>query len=106
MPGAVDPKTAKPVRDQLADMLLFLVRLSSVLGVKLDEAVRLKLDASAQRYPDGDSTPKRQPVWPYQGAGRTGAAGASSRAVGWCSTRSAAVTVNVFRLPRLEAEVW
>ena len=54
-----DPRTARAVRDELADVLLFLVRLSSVLGVDLDEAVRSKLASNAAKYPAGDSTPKR-----------------------------------------------
>ena len=54
-----DPRSARAVRDELADVLLFLVRLSSVLGVDLDEAVRSKLASNAAKYPAGDSTPKR-----------------------------------------------
>jgi dCTP diphosphatase len=56
---ADDPATARAVRDELADVLLFLVRLSSVLKVDLDEAVRQKLASNAQKYPPGDSRPKR-----------------------------------------------
>lgn len=56
---AHDPKTARAVRDELADVLLYLVRLSSVLGVDLNEAVKHKLVANGQKYPAGDSTPKR-----------------------------------------------
>jgi NTP pyrophosphatase (non-canonical NTP hydrolase) len=52
---ASDPATARAVRDELADVLLYLVRLSSVLGVDLDEAVRHKLEANARRYPAGIS---------------------------------------------------
>lgn len=54
-----DPHTARAVRDELADVLLFLVRLASVLGVDLNEAVVAKLAANAVKYPAGDSTPKR-----------------------------------------------
>ena len=57
---AQNPKTARAVRDELADVLLFLVRLSSVLGVDLDEAVHHKLTTNAKKYPAGDSTPKRE----------------------------------------------
>lgn len=53
------PETARAVRDELADVLLFLVRLSSVLGVDLNEAVTHKLASNARKYPAGDSTPKR-----------------------------------------------
>lgn len=51
--------TARAVRDELADVLLFLVRLSSVLDVDLNEAVTTKLASNAQKYPAGYSTPKR-----------------------------------------------
>lgn len=53
------PETARAVRDELADVLLYLVRLSSVLDVDLNEAVTTKLASNAQKYPAGDSTPKR-----------------------------------------------
>lgn len=53
------PATARAVRDELADVLLYLVRLSSVLGVDLNEAVTHKLQANAHKYPAGDSTPSR-----------------------------------------------
>jgi dCTP diphosphatase len=57
--AARDPRTEDAVRDELADVLLFLVRLSSVLGVDLNEAVERKLRQNAKKYPAGDSTPKR-----------------------------------------------
>lgn len=56
---ASDPTTAQAVRDELADVLLYLVRLSSVLGVDLNEAVVQKLKKNATKYPKGDSTPSR-----------------------------------------------
>ena len=56
---ATEPKTARAVRDELADVLLYLVRLSSVLGVDLNEAVTHKLATNAKKYPPGDSTPSR-----------------------------------------------
>jgi dCTP diphosphatase len=46
-----DPQTAQAVQDELADVLLYLVRLSSVLGIDLDAAVQQKLKANALRYP-------------------------------------------------------
>ena len=46
-----DPATARPVRDELADVLIYLVRLAAVLEVDLDEAVRSKLAANALKYP-------------------------------------------------------
>lgn len=56
---AQDPKTADAVRDELADVLLYLVRLSSVLGVDLNAAVVQKLEKNGKKYPKGDSTPSR-----------------------------------------------
>ena len=56
---ATDSKTARAVRDELADVLLYLVRLASVLEVDLNEAVTHKLASNAQKYPAGDSTPSR-----------------------------------------------
>ena len=43
--------TARAVRDELADVLLYLVRLSSVLGVDLNEAVVHKMQRNAIKYP-------------------------------------------------------
>ena len=54
---ADNPKLARPVRDELADVLLYLVRLSSVLGVDLNEAVTHKLSANGQKYPPGVNRP-------------------------------------------------
>jgi len=56
---ARNAQTAEAVRNELADVLLFLVRLSSVLGVDLNAAVESKLRRNAEKYPAGDSTPKR-----------------------------------------------
>lgn len=46
-----DPATAQAVRDELADVTIYLVRLAAVLGVDLDQAVRDKLVSNARRYP-------------------------------------------------------
>lgn len=48
---AREPATARRVRDELADVLVYLVRLAAVLEVDLDEAVRSKLAANALKYP-------------------------------------------------------
>jgi dCTP diphosphatase len=48
---ASDPRTARAVRDELADVALYLVRLADVLGVDLEEAVRHKLAVNAEKYP-------------------------------------------------------
>jgi len=46
-----DEHTAEAVQEELADVLLYLVRLASVLGVDLDEAAKRKLKTNAIRYP-------------------------------------------------------
>jgi len=46
-----DPERAEQVRHELADVLIYLVRLSDVLGVDLDAAVREKLALNARKYP-------------------------------------------------------
>ena len=48
---AREPATSRAVRDELADVLIYLVRLAAVLGVDLDEAVRSKLATNARKYP-------------------------------------------------------
>jgi dCTP diphosphatase len=49
--AARDPATAKAVRHELADVLLYLVRLADVLDVDLDQAVTEKLLLNAEKYP-------------------------------------------------------
>lgn len=49
--AASNSKTGQAVRDELADVLMYLVRLSSVLGVDLNEAVTQKLATNQQKYP-------------------------------------------------------
>jgi NTP pyrophosphatase (non-canonical NTP hydrolase) len=49
--AGTNPSTAEAVKDELADVLLYLVRLSSALGVDLNEAVTQKLLKNAQKYP-------------------------------------------------------
>lgn len=46
-----DAHTERAIKEELADVLLYLVRLASVLGVDLDAAVREKLVMSAVKYP-------------------------------------------------------
>ena len=48
---ARDPLTARQVRDEIADVLIYLVRLAAVLEIDLDEAVRSKLQTNARKYP-------------------------------------------------------
>lgn len=56
----LDAATAEPVRNEMADVLMYLVRLATVLGVDLDAAVRDKLALNALKYPSdkarGNST--------------------------------------------------
>jgi dCTP diphosphatase len=49
--AASNPDTATAVREELADVTLYLVRLASVLGVDLNEAVNQKLKKNAEKYP-------------------------------------------------------
>lgn len=56
---ANNPHTSRHIRDELADVALYLVRLSSVLGIDLNEAITHKIRANEEKYPAGDSTPHR-----------------------------------------------
>jgi len=46
-----DPAKARAVADELADVLIYLVRLGDVLGVDLLTAAERKLAENAERYP-------------------------------------------------------
>lgn len=46
-----NPATANKVREELADVLLYLVRLADILGVDLNDAVCNKLQLNKQKYP-------------------------------------------------------
>lgn len=48
---ADDPATARAVRDELADVALYLIRLCSVLKVDLNEAITQKMQANSKKYP-------------------------------------------------------
>jgi NTP pyrophosphatase (non-canonical NTP hydrolase) len=48
---ARDPATAEHVRDELADVFIYLVRLSQALGVDLDAAVQAKMVKNGVKYP-------------------------------------------------------
>ena len=48
---ATDEKLGAAVRDELADVFIYLVRLGQVLGVDLDAAVRGKIEKNAKKYP-------------------------------------------------------
>jgi dCTP diphosphatase len=45
------PETAEHVRQELADVALYLIRLASVLKVDLNAAIQDKLVLNAQKYP-------------------------------------------------------
>lgn len=49
--AARHPDAAQAVQDELADVLMYLVRLASVLGVNLDAAARQKLEQNNRKYP-------------------------------------------------------
>ncbi|CAD5366925.1 MazG nucleotide pyrophosphohydrolase domain protein [Rubrivivax sp. A210] len=49
--AAGHPQHAQAVRDELADVLLYVVRLADVLGVDLNAAAEHKLKANAAKYP-------------------------------------------------------
>lgn len=49
--AAADPEIGQAIKDELADVLMYLVRLSSVLGIDLNEAVTQKLASNDQKYP-------------------------------------------------------
>lgn len=46
-----DPKIAQAIDDELADVLLYLARLASVLNVDMDAAIKQKLLKNAEKYP-------------------------------------------------------
>lgn len=45
------PETSQAVRDELADVQLYLVRLACILGVDLNQAVSDKIQKNALKYP-------------------------------------------------------
>jgi len=49
--AALPPEDKQAVSEELADILLYLVRLSDKLGVDLREAALLKLEKNALKYP-------------------------------------------------------
>lgn len=51
MSAARTPETAQAVEEELADVLMYLVRLASVLGVDLNAAAQRKLQLNGEKYP-------------------------------------------------------
>lgn len=49
--AATSEASADAVRDEVADVALYLIRLSDVLGIDLNEAVSSKLATNAAKYP-------------------------------------------------------
>lgn len=49
--AAASEATASAVREEIADVALYLIRLSDVLGIDLNEAVSSKLATNAAKYP-------------------------------------------------------
>lgn len=47
----MEGEQAEHVRQEIADVLLYLMRLAMVLGVDLDAAVRAKIALNAKKYP-------------------------------------------------------
>ena len=48
---ADSPEQMAKVREELADILIYLVRLADVLGVDLEAAALAKIETNAERYP-------------------------------------------------------
>lgn len=46
-----DPRHARAVRHEMADVLSYLLRLADVLDVDLEQALREKVDLNALKYP-------------------------------------------------------
>ncbi|MFQ1064333.1 pyrophosphohydrolase [Bordetella trematum] len=53
-------ETAQAVQDELADVLMYLLRLASVLGVDMNAAVAQKLRKNALKYPVAQSRGSRR----------------------------------------------
>ncbi|ONI92390.1 nucleotide pyrophosphohydrolase [Saccharothrix sp. ALI-22-I] len=52
-----DPELARNVRDELADVMHYLVRLADKLDVDLIEAAFAKIERNERRFPTGDLKP-------------------------------------------------
>ena len=46
-----DPDRARAIGEELADVLMYLVRLSDMLGIDLNAATQAKLALNARKYP-------------------------------------------------------
>jgi len=52
-PESWDPTTRDHVAEEVADVLIYLVRLADVSGIDLADAVDAKITRNAQRFPPG-----------------------------------------------------
>ena len=50
-----DPEKGEAVRQELADVLQYIIRLSDVLGIDIEQALWMKLKANAEKYPVGQA---------------------------------------------------
>lgn len=55
-----DTLRAEWVRDEIADILAYLLRLADVLGVSLEAALAAKMIKNARKYPAGTARPNDQ----------------------------------------------
>lgn len=49
--GALDSKSLKKVREEIADIQIYLIRLADVLGIDMGKAVEEKIAANSRKYP-------------------------------------------------------
>src|SRR3546814_20526916 len=54
---AQDPRTARAVRDALADVMLYLVRMAMELVVDMTEAITHQIEVNRQKDPEGAAQP-------------------------------------------------
>jgi NTP pyrophosphatase (non-canonical NTP hydrolase) len=46
-----DPDALRPVRDEIADVVIYLARLADILGIDILQAANEKVDRNADRFP-------------------------------------------------------
>jgi len=67
----LDPKAQAAVRAEIADVLLYLVRLGDQLGIDPVAAAQRKLVENAQKYPVDRMSPRKIASWSVISAGTT-----------------------------------
>jgi dCTP diphosphatase len=50
-----DAKKADQIREEIADILIYLIRLADILNLELEDAVTRKIDLNAAKYPTATS---------------------------------------------------